>query len=105
MTRGFIMEKRFSPTSHTMSRFVLRYAGSQPRHNGESGVDTAAVAVRAGAKVIDDAPGMLLVEANASVARTLTHLLPEWQLSAETVTPMPRVPRPVVRAAARARRR
>jgi hypothetical protein len=88
-----------------MSRYVLRYAGSQPRHGGESGVDTAGVVVRAGAKVIDDAPDMLLVEANAGVARTLAHLLPEWQINAEVMTPLPRVPRPVVRAAARGRRR
>ena len=84
-----------------MSRYVLRYSGNQPRHHGESGVDTAAVAAGAGARVIDDAPDMLLVEANSNVARKLTHLLPEWQVCAETVTPLPRVPRPAIRAAAR----
>jgi len=88
-----------------MSRYVLRYSGNQPRHLGESGVDTAAVAVNAGARVIDDAPDMLLVEANSNVARKLTHLLPEWQVCAETVTPLPRVPRPAIRAAARGRSR
>jgi hypothetical protein len=88
-----------------MSRYVLRYSGSQPRHHGESGVDTAAVAAGAGARVIDDAPDMLLVEANSNVARKLTHLLPEWQVCAETVTPLPRVPRPAIRAAARGRSR
>lgn len=87
-----------------MSRYVLRYAGSAPRH-AESGLDTAEVVLRAGAKLIDDAPNMMLVEANAVVARKLAHLLPEWQLNAEAVTPLPAVPRPVVRAAARGRRR
>ena len=88
-----------------MSRYVLRYAGNQPRHGGESGVDTAEVVVRAGAKVIDDAPDMLLVEASATVARTLSHALPDWQLSAEASVPLPAVPRPAVRTAARGRRR
>ncbi|MBC7954402.1 MAG: hypothetical protein H7Y33_00850 [Cytophagales bacterium] len=88
-----------------MGRYVLRYAGNQPRHGSESGVDTAEVVLRAGAKVIDDAPDMLLVEANAGVARTLAHLLPEWQINAEAMTPVPRVPRPAVRTAARGRRR
>lgn len=87
-----------------MGRYVLRYAGTTPRH-AESGVDTAALVARAGAKVIDDAPDMLLVEASAPVARSLAHLLPQWQLSAETSVPLPSVPRPVVRAAARGRRR
>jgi hypothetical protein len=87
-----------------MSRYILRYAGTTPRH-AESGVDTAAVVARAGAKVIDDAPDMLLVECNARIGRELTHLLPEWQVCAEAVTPLPRVPRPVVAGAARARRR
>lgn len=87
-----------------MSRYVLRYAGTTPRH-AESGVDTAEVVVRAGAKVIDDAPDMLLVEASARVARSLEHLLPEWQMNAEVMTPLPAVPRPSVRAAARGRRR
>jgi len=88
-----------------MSRYVLRYAGSLPHHGDESGIDTTEVVVRAGARVIDDAPGMLLVEASATVARSLPHLLPQWQLSAETSVPVPGVPRPVVRAAARGRRR
>ncbi len=87
-----------------MSRYVLRYAGSLPHHGGESGVDTAEVVVRAGAKVIDDAPGMLLVEATAPVARSLPHLLPQWQVSPEASMPLPRVPRPLVRGVARARR-
>ncbi len=87
-----------------MSRYVLRYAGTTPRH-AESGVDTAMVVLRAGAKVIDDAPDMLLVEASASTARTIAHLLPEWQINAEAMTAVPRVPRPVVRASPRARRR
>jgi hypothetical protein len=88
-----------------MSRYVLRYTGTAPRHGGESGVDTVEVVVRAGAKVIDDAPDMLLVEANAGVARTLVHLLPEWQIAVETMTPVPGVPRPAVRAPARSKRR
>jgi hypothetical protein len=88
-----------------MSRYVLRYAGNLPHHGDESSVDTTEVVVRAGAKVIDNAPGMLLVEATATVARSLPHLLPQWQLSAETSVPVPSVPRPVVRAAARGRRR
>lgn len=88
-----------------MSRYVLRYAGKQPHHGRESSVDTAEVVVRAGAKVIDDAPDMLLVEAKAGVARTLAHLLPEWQINAEAMTPVPRVPRPAVRTAVRSRRR
>lgn len=83
-----------------MSRFVLRYRGPSPRH-AESGVDTAAVVVRAGAKVLDDAPNMLLVEASARAARNIEHLLPEWELNAEVVTPMPGVARPAVRAARR----
>jgi hypothetical protein len=87
-----------------MSRYVLRYAGTSSRH-AESGVDTAEVVARAGAKLIDDAPNMMLVEANARVARNLALLLPEWQLNAEVVTPLPGVPRPAVRAAARSRRR
>ncbi|MBX3622517.1 MAG: hypothetical protein KF891_21330 [Rhizobacter sp.] len=87
-----------------MSRYVLRYTGPTPRH-AESGLDTAEVVVRAGARLIDDAPDMMLVEANAVVARKLGHLLPEWQVNAEAVTPVPRVPRPTVRAAARGRRR
>jgi len=89
----------------TMTRYVLRYAGSQPRHGGESSLDTAEVVVRAGAQVIDEAPDMMLVEAKAAVARTLAHLLPEWQVCAEAMTPLPRVPRPAVRAVARGRRR
>jgi hypothetical protein len=88
-----------------MSRYVLRYAGNQPRHGGESGVDTAEVVARAGGKVIDDAPDMLLVEAKAGVARSLAHLLPEWKINPEAMTPVPRVPRPAVRTAARSRRR
>ncbi|MBT9526632.1 MAG: hypothetical protein IV105_15355 [Rhizobacter sp.] len=87
-----------------MSRYVLRYAGTTPRH-AESGVDTAALVARAGAKVIDDAPDMLLVEASASTARTIAHLLPDWQINADAMTPLPRVPRPAVRATPRARRR
>ncbi len=87
-----------------MSRYVLRYAGSTPRHV-ESGVDTATVVARAGAKVIDDAPDMLLLEASASTARTIAHLLPEWQINVEAMIVLPRVPRPAVRATARARRR
>ena len=87
-----------------MSRYILRYAGTSPRH-AESGVDTAEVVVRAGARLIDDAPNMMLVEANALVARNLAHLLPEWQVNAEVVTPLPGVPRPALRAAARGRRR
>jgi hypothetical protein len=83
-----------------MSRYVLRYAGTTPRH-AESGVDTAEVVARAGAKVIDDAPDMLLVEANARAARTIAHLLPEWQMNAEVMTPLPAVPRPSVRAGRR----
>lgn len=86
-----------------MSRYVLRYAGTTPRH-GESGVDTAEVVARAGGKVIDDARDMLLVECNARVSREIAHLLPEWQVHAEVVTPLPRMPRPAV-GAARARRR
>ncbi len=78
-----------------MSRYVLRYAGATPRH-AESGVDTVEVVVRAGAKVIDEAPDMLLVDASARAARTLAHLLPEWELCAEVVTPLPSVPRPAV---------
>lgn len=88
-----------------MSRYVLRYAGNQPRHGGESGIDTVEVVVRAGAKVIDDAPDMLLVEASATVARMLAHALPEWQFSSEMTVPLPAVPRPAVRTAARGRRR
>lgn len=88
-----------------MSRYVLRYAGSQPLHAGEAVVDTAEVVARAGGKVIDDAPDMLLVEANARVATALEHLLPEWRVCAEAMTAMPRMPRPAVRAAARGRRR
>jgi hypothetical protein len=88
-----------------MSRYVLRYAGTQSRHGGESGVDTAEVVSRAGGKVIDDAPDMLLVEANAGVARSIALLLPEWSISAEVMTPVPRMPRPAVRAAVRGRRR
>jgi hypothetical protein len=89
-----------------MSRYVLRYTGSLPDHGGESGVDTSEVVARAGAKLIDEATGMLLVEANASVARTLAHLLPEWQIAMENMTPMPGVPRPAVRSpTARGRRR
>jgi hypothetical protein len=88
-----------------MSRYVLRYAGNQPHPGRESSLDTAEVVVRAGAKVIDDAPDMLLVEANAGVARTLAHLLPEWHINAEKMTPVPRVPRPMVRTAVRSRRR
>ena len=87
-----------------MSRYVLRYAGTTPRH-AESSVDTAAVVARAGAKVVDDAPDMLLVECNASIGRELAHLLPDWQVCAEVKTAVPRVPRPVVNGAARARRR
>jgi hypothetical protein len=87
-----------------MSRYVLRYAGTSPRH-AESGVDTATVVARAGAKVIDDAPDMLLVEASAATARTIAHLLPDWQVNADAMTPVPRVPRPAVRSPARARRR
>lgn len=87
-----------------MSRYILRYAGTSPRH-AESGVDTVEVVVRAGAKVIDDAPDMLLVEANARAARTIAHLLPEWQLNPEAVMPLPAVPRPSVRATPRGRRR
>jgi hypothetical protein len=91
-----------------MSRYVLRYAGPTPRH-AESGVDTAEVVARTGAKVIDDAPDMLLVEASAAAARTIAHLLPEWQMNAEVMTPLPAVPRPNVgthaRPAARGRRR
>ncbi|MET0335473.1 MAG: hypothetical protein ABW190_14470 [Rhizobacter sp.] len=87
-----------------MSRFVLRYAGNKPRH-AESSVDTAAVVSRAGAKVVDDAPDMLLVECNARIGRELAHLLPDWQVCAEAKTPLPGVPRPVVAGAARARRR
>ncbi len=89
-----------------MSRYVLRYAGEPRPHATESGVDTAEVVVRAGGRVIDDAPDMLLVEANATVVRTLVHLLPDWQVNAETMTPPPQVPRPAVRTgAARSRRR
>jgi hypothetical protein len=55
--------------------------------------------------VIDDAPDMLLVEASAATARTIAHLLPDWQVNADAMTPVPRVPRPVVRATTRARRR
>jgi hypothetical protein len=87
-----------------MSRYILRYAGTSPRH-AESGVDTATVVARAGAKVIDDAPDMLLVEANAATARTIAHLLPDWQVNADAMTPVPRVPRPAVRSPTRARRR
>ena len=87
-----------------MSRYVLRYAGTTTRH-AESGVDTAEVVMRAGAKVIDDAPGMLLVEANASAARTIAHLLPEWQMHAEVMTPLPAVPRASVQATATVRGR
>lgn len=91
-----------------MSRYVLRYAGPSPRH-AESGVDTAEVVARTGAKVIDDAPDMLLVEASASAARTIAHLLPEWQMNAEAMTPLPAMPRPSlgpsVRPATRSRRR
>jgi hypothetical protein len=69
-------------------------------------VDTAEVVARAGGRVIDDAPDMLLVEANATVVRTLVLLLPDWQLNAETVTPPPQVPRPAVRSGvSRSRRR
>lgn len=93
------------PICHSMSRYVLRYAGNQVRHR-ESGVDTAEVVARAGAKVIDDAPDMLLVECNARVGRELAHLLPGWQVNAETVTPLPRVPRPALGGGtSRARRR
>ncbi|HET7792418.1 MAG TPA: hypothetical protein VFL64_03440 [Rhizobacter sp.] len=88
-----------------MSRYVLRYTGTLPSHGSESGVDTLEVVLRAGAKVLDDAPDMLLVEANASVARTLEHLLPQWQIAAEATTPVPGVPRPALRPAARSRRR
>jgi hypothetical protein len=87
-----------------MSRYILRYAGTSPRH-AESGVDTATVVARAGAKVIDDAPDMLLVEASAAAARTIAHLLPDWQVNADAMTPVPRVPRPAVRSTTRARRR
>lgn len=87
-----------------MSRYVLRYAGNQPLHNGESGVDTTEMVLRSGAKLIDNAPGMLLVEANAGVARTLAHLLPEWQMNAEAMTPVPGVPRPTLHPMARSRR-
>lgn len=83
-----------------MSRYVLRYSGTAPRH-AESGVDTVEVVVRAGAKVIDEAPDMLLVDASARVARNIAHLLPEWRLDVEVVTPLPSVPRPTVRSGKR----
>ena len=83
-----------------MSRYVLRYCGTTPRH-AESGVDPAEVVSRAGAKVLDDAPDMFLVEASARAARNIAHLLPEWQIHAEVSTPMPGVPRPTVRVARR----
>ena len=88
-----------------MGRYVLRYTGTLPSHGSDGVLDTTEVVLRAGARVIDDAPDMLLVEANASVARNLVHLLPQWQIAAETMTPVPGVPRPAVSPTARSRRR
>lgn len=92
-----------------MSRYIFRYAGSLPRRGADAGLDAAEVVRRAGAKLVDDAPNMLLVECSARVMRELALQLPDWQLCPENVTPLPRVPRPVVRTSAspvaRARRR
>ncbi len=89
-----------------MSRYVLRYSGSDPQHcGGDATIDAPEVVTRAGGRVIDEAPGMLLIEVNAIAAKTLQLLLPGWRLSLETMTPAPAMPLPGQHPAARGRRR
>lgn len=80
-----------------MSRFVLRYSGP-----GAMSTDRALQSVaRAGARVLDAAGPMLLVECGAAEVRSLRNALPDWKIVAEKKTAArPRPPRPRLRRTA-----
>ena len=77
-----------------MSRFVLRYSGP-----GAVSTDRALQSVaRAGGRVLDVSGPMVLVECDASEAKSLRTALPDWKIVAEkTVAARPRQPRPRLR--------
>jgi hypothetical protein len=82
-----------------MKRYVLRYAGASAAN--DSCPEASRLVRRAGGRVIDDAPNMLLVEGSPATCKALAELLPDWTLSLDAVTPLPGVPRPAVRGASR----
>jgi hypothetical protein len=80
-----------------MSRFVLRYSGPGTFRKEHA---LASVA-RAGARVLDAAGPMLLVECGAAEARSLRTALPDWHIVAEKkIAARPRPPRPRLRRSA-----
>jgi|DewCreStandDraft_4_1066084.scaffolds.fasta_scaffold80837_2 hypothetical protein len=77
-----------------MSRFVLRYSGP-----GEVSTSRALKSVAAaGARVLDVAGPMLLIECGQAAAKTLRDALPDWKIVAERkAAPRPKPPRPRLR--------
>ncbi|MCS7102203.1 MAG: hypothetical protein NZL99_10950 [Burkholderiaceae bacterium] len=80
-----------------MSRFVLRYRGE-----GSAQTERAArCAAAAGARVLDVAGPMLLVECADRALASLRDALPDWTIVAERkAAARPRPPRPRLRAKA-----
>jgi hypothetical protein len=77
-----------------MSRFVLRYSGPGAVSTSRALKSAAA----AGARVLDVAGPMVLVECGEAAAKTLRDALPDWKIVAERkVTPRPKPPRPRLR--------
>lgn len=77
-----------------MSRFVLRYNGAGAVSTQRALKSVAA----AGARVLDVAGPMVLVECGQAAAKSLRDALPDWQIVAERkVMPRPKQPRPRLR--------
>ena len=68
-----------------MSRFILRYAASQPAPADS----VASIHAAPGIKVIDQSPNMLLVDGEESALRAKMRHLPGWTLHSETGYELP----------------
>jgi hypothetical protein len=87
------MKDRGSPARDGRDRFVLRYRGSGKKEAADLG---ARLRADAAVTVVDEGPGMLLVEAPEPVVERLVHDRPGWTMSRETTVELPRA-RPRVR--------
>lgn len=77
-----------------MSRFVLRYSGPGAVSTNRALKSAAA----AGARVLDVAGPMVLVECGEAAAKSLRDALPDWSVVAERkLTPRPKPPLPRLR--------
>ena len=75
-----------------MKRFILRYRGTGKAPPQE----VASIAALPAVKVVDRAGRMVLVEAEDYSLADCAHKLPDWSVTAETMTPLPD-PRPRIK--------